>query len=105
MKGSSWRIATSLAKLCVANLPVHWHASHNLQKSMTFLYIVGHWYLASKIFLCVILVTKVASYCSFMQLLHHLLRLCDSQTPLQYDVLSHSIQNIILHYKRLNPLG
>jgi hypothetical protein len=58
MNGYYGRVVINLAKLCVANPPMCWHASHDLKKSLTFLYIVGHKYLASKIFFCVILVAK-----------------------------------------------
>jgi len=54
MNGSFGRVITCLAKLCVANRLVCWHTSHDLQKSLTSLYIVGHYYLASKIFFYVI---------------------------------------------------
>jgi len=58
MNGFFGRIVISLAKFCVANSLVHYHRSHNLKKSLTFIYIVGHWYLASKIFFHVISIAK-----------------------------------------------
>jgi hypothetical protein len=58
MNGSFGKVVNSLAKLYVANLPICWHESHNLQKSLTSMYIVGHQYPASKIFFYVISITK-----------------------------------------------
>jgi hypothetical protein len=58
INGSFKKLVTSFAKLWVANPPILWHASQNLQYSCTFLYRIGHQYPASNIFIYVILVAK-----------------------------------------------
>ncbi len=58
INGSSRKLVTSFARLWVANPPILWHASQDLQQSCTSLYIVGHQYPPSIKKNCVILVAK-----------------------------------------------
>jgi hypothetical protein len=57
INGSYGRLVTSFARLWIANPPVLWHASQDLE-SYTSLYIIGHQYPTNNIFLYIISIAK-----------------------------------------------